>query len=94
MFVRLSNILIVLKSAVILCIMAELVLINLNVMATCLSPLRLPNNSVYQNDFVSFTSNVVPCGKCDACRQSLQDSWVHRLTAEFSYFFKIRKLCS
>ena len=90
MFVRFSNILTVLRCAVILSIMAELVFINLIVMANCLSPLRLPNNSVYQNDFVSFTSNVVPCGKCDACRQSLQDSWVNRLTCEFSYFEKIR----
>ena len=64
--------------------------LKLYLMPTCLTPLRLSNQSIYHNDIVSFTSNIVPCGKCEACRQSHTDEWVNRLTTEFNYYEKHR----
>lgn len=59
----------------------------------CSSPLHIGNNSTFQSGFYKAESFTVPCGKCDACRNSLQNEWSSRLTSEVYYFYENGGCC-
>ncbi|WP_308270588.1 rolling circle replication-associated protein [Prevotella sp.] len=54
----------------------------------CYQPLHIKSNNVYRNTSVSPVSYVVPCGRCDSCRDSYAAVWKCRLWHELEHTYK------